>query len=149
MNSAPTPFLQPSPLERFFNRLFGVFVGWGIGPSYNYLLQVQGRKSGRIYSTPVNVLDRQGNRLLVAPRGETQWVRNARVSGEVWLKRGRTPQRFKLRALDDRDKPEILRKYLSRYRLTVQRYFPVPASAGLEMFSDIARQYPVFESIPQ
>src|SRR6266516_7002279 len=85
----------------------------------------------------------------LAPRGETQWVRNARVSGEVWLKRGRTRQRFKLRALDDRDKPEILREYLSRYRLTVQRYFAVPAGAGLEMFSDIVRQYPVFELIPQ
>ncbi len=149
MNSAPTPFLQPSPLERFFNRLFGVFVGWGIGPSYNYLLQVQGRKSGRIYSTPVNVLDRQGNRLLVAPRGETQWVRNARVSGQVWLKRGRSRQRFKLRALDDREKPDVLREYLSRYKLAVQPCFPLPPDARLEAFSDIAAQYPVFELIPQ
>ena len=144
-----TRFSQPSPIERLFNRLFGLLAGWGIGLPHNYLLQVKGRKSGRVYSTPVNVLDYKGNRLLVAPRGETQWVRNARVSGEVWLKRGRTRQRFKLRALDDREKPEILREYLSRYRLTVQRYFPVPASAGLEMFSDIARQYPVFELIPQ
>ncbi len=144
-----TRFSQPSPIERLSNRLFGLLVGWGIGLPHNYLLQVKGRKSGRVYSTPVNVLDYKGNRLLVAPRGETQWVRNARVSGEVWLKRGRTRQRFKLRALDDRDKPEILREYLSRYRLTVQRYFAVPAGAGLEMFSDIVRQYPVFELIPQ
>ena len=144
-----TRFSRPNPIERLFNRLFGLLAGWGIGLPHNYLLQVKGRKSGRVYSTPVNVLDYKGNRLLVAPRGETQWVRNARVSGEVWLKRGRTRQRFKLRALDDREKPEILREYLSRYRLTVQRYFPVPASAGLEMFSDIARQYPVFELIPQ
>ena len=149
MNSAPTPFLQPSPLERFFNRLFGVFVGWGIGPSYNYLLQVQGRKTGRVYSTPVNVLNYNGQRLLVAPRGETQWVRNARVTGEVWLKRGRSRQRFALRALDDRDKPEILREYLNRYRIAVQRYFPVPANAPLEAFASIARQYPVFELIAQ
>jgi len=144
-----TRFSQPSPIERLSNRLFGLLVGWGIGLPHNYLLQVKGRKSGRVYSTPVNVLDYKGNRLLVAPRGETQWVRNARVSGEVWLKRGRSRQRFKLRALDESDKPEILREYLSRYRLTVQRYFPVPASARLEMFSDIARQYPVFEFIPQ
>jgi deazaflavin-dependent oxidoreductase (nitroreductase family) len=132
-----------------FNRLFGAFVGWGIGPSYAYLLQVQGRKSGRIYSTPVSVLDYKGKRLLVAPRGETHWVRNARVTGQVWLKRGRSRQRYALRALDDRDKPEILREYLNRYKVTVQRYFSVPVGAPLEAFSDIAWQYPVFEMIAQ
>src|SRR6478752_5166789 len=112
MPTAPTPFLQPSSFERLFNRLFGYLVGWGIGLPHNYLLQVQGRKSGRFYSTPVNILDYKGKRLLVAPRGETQWVRNARVSGQVWLKRGRNRQLYALRALDDRDKPEILREYL-------------------------------------
>ncbi len=142
-------FVQPSALARLFNRLFGMLVGWGIGPSYSYLLQVQGRKSGRTYSTPVNMLDYQGKRLLVATRGETQWVRNARVSGQVWLKKGRSRQGFKLRALDDREKPDVLREYLSRYKLAVQRFFPVPPDARLEAFSDIAGQYPVFELIPQ
>jgi len=83
MNSAPTPFLQPSPLERFFNRLFGVFVGWGIGPSYNYLLQVQGQKSGRISSTPVNVLDRQGNRLLGPTRRDAMGAKCPRERPSV------------------------------------------------------------------
>ncbi len=149
MGSTPTPFLQPSSFERLFNRLFGYLVGWGIGLSHNYLVQVQGRKSGRIYSTPVNILDYNGKRLLVAPRGETQWVRNARVSGQVWLKRGRVRQRFKLRTVDEREKPEILREYLNRYKVTVQRYFSVPAGSPPEAFSGIAPQYPVFELIPQ
>jgi deazaflavin-dependent oxidoreductase (nitroreductase family) len=149
MNSTPAPFHQPSSFERLFNRVFGILVGWGIGLAHNYLLQVAGRKSRRIYSTPVNILDYKGRRLLVAPRGETQWVRNARVSGQVWLKRGRSRQRYALRALDDRDKPEILREYLNRYKVTVQRYFSVPVGAPLEAFSDIAWQYPVFEMIAQ
>jgi len=144
-----TRFSQPSPIERLSNRLFGLLVGWGIALPHNYLLQVKGRKSGRVYSTPVNVLDYKGNRLLVAPRGETQWVRNARVSGQVWLKRGRSRQRFKLRALDDREKPDVLREYLSRYKLAVQRCFPLPPDARLEAFSDNAAQYPVFEFLPQ
>ena len=76
-------------------------------------------------------------------------MRNARVSGQVWLKRGRSRQRYKLRVLDDQEKPEILRQYLTRYKLTVQRYFPIPARARLEAFSEIAPQYPVFELIPQ
>jgi F420H(2)-dependent quinone reductase len=149
MKSTPQRFLQPGPPARFLNRVFGLLIGWGIGPSYTYVLQLQGRKSGRTYSAPVNVLDYKGKRLLVAPRGETQWVRNARVTGQVWLKKGRSRQQFKLTELDDREKPDILREYLNRYKLAVQRYFPVPPDARIEAFSDIAGQYPVFELIPR
>ena len=144
MNST-RPFRQPNPFERLFNRFFGLLVGWGIGLPHNYLVQVQGRKSGRIYSTPVDVLDFQDKRYLVAPRGETQWVRNARVTGQVWLKKGRSRQQYALRLLEDREKPEVLKEYLNRYKTTVQRYFSVPAGAPLEAFSGIAPRYPVFE----
>jgi deazaflavin-dependent oxidoreductase (nitroreductase family) len=149
MNNTRPEFLRPNVAERFFNRLFGVLVGWGIGLPHNYLLQVEGRKTGRIYSMPVNILDYKGKRYLVAPRGETQWVRNARVSRRVWLKKGRTRQSFTLRSLSDPEKPEILREYLNRYKTPVQRYFPVPAGAPLEAFSPVASQYPVFELVAQ
>src|SRR6516225_12388964 len=113
-------YLAPSAFERWFNWLFGVIVGWGFALPHNYLLQVQGRKTGRIYSTPVNVLDYEGKRFLVAPRGETQWVRNAIASGHVWLKRGRSREQFSLRILENRDKPILLSEYLNRYKTTVQ-----------------------------
>jgi len=149
MSSRRAAFLRPSITERLFNHLFGVLVGWGIGLPHNYLVQVEGRKTGRIYSTPVDVLDHDGKRFLVAPRGETQWVRNARVSGRVLLKKGRFRQRFALRELNDHEKPEILREYLNRFKTTVQRYFPVPAGSPLEAFSSIVPQYPVFELVAE
>ena len=144
---SPT-FLKPTLLDRWINRLFGLIVGWGFGLSHNYLLQVPGRRSGRIYSTPVNVLDMNGKRFLVGPRGETQWVRNARVSGEVWLKKGRRRQQFRLRPVANEDKPAILKAYLDRFKTTVQRYFPIPAASPLDAFQPIAGQYPVFELLP-
>ncbi|HXV84526.1 MAG TPA: hypothetical protein VEG60_32145, partial [Candidatus Binatia bacterium] len=70
-------FDQPTTVDRAINKLFGFLVGLGLGLRHNYLLQVRGRKSGRIYSTPVDVLRRDKKRYLVAPRGYTQWVRNA------------------------------------------------------------------------
>lgn len=76
-------FNQPTTVDRAINKLFGLLVGLGLGLGHNYLLHVRGRKSGRIYSTPVDVLDRAGKRYLVAPRGYTQWVRNAIASGAV------------------------------------------------------------------
>src|SRR6266851_3499378 len=103
MNSNSPTFRQPTALERAFNRTFGFLVGLGLGFSYNYLLEVRGRKSGKIYSTPINLLELGGKRFLVAPRGQTQWVRNAEVAGEVTLKRGKTRQRFRLRPIPDAD----------------------------------------------
>ena len=75
-------FQKPSAIERLFNRVFGFLVGLGLGLSHKYLLQVRGRKTGRLYSTPVNLLSVDGERYLVAPRGEAHWVRNARAAGE-------------------------------------------------------------------
>ena len=148
MNESRAAFIQPSPTERWFNRLFGFFVGIGLGLPHNYLLQVQGRKTGRIYSTPVNILDYGEKRFLVAPRGETQWVRNARVIGQVWLKRGRFRKSFRLREVADAEKAEILKTYLDRFKTTVQRYFPVPAGSPPEAFVELAARYPVFELLP-
>lgn len=141
-------YRQPTPGERFFNRAFGVLVGLGLGLPHNYLVQVRGRKSGKIYSTPIDLLELEGKRFLVAPRGRTQWVRNAEAAGEVTLKRGRTRLRYRIRPIPDVDKPELLKAYLDRFKTTVQRYFPVPAGSPPQSFVEIAGNYPVFELLP-
>jgi deazaflavin-dependent oxidoreductase (nitroreductase family) len=150
MSAAPAmpAFLEPKPVEKFFNRAFGFLVGLGIGPGYMYLLQVRGRKSGRVYSTPVNVLDVEGNRYLVAPRGRTQWVRNAEAVGEIALKKARYRQTFRLRPISDSEKTELLKMYLDRFVAAVQRYFPVKAGSPPEAFREVAPNYPVFELQP-
>ena len=140
-------FNRPTTVDRAINKLFGLLVGLGLGLPHNYLLQVRGRKSGRIYSTPVDVLDRDDKRYLVAPRGYTEWVRNAIAIGTVSLKKGRRSEAFGIRLLSDDEKPEILKSYLDRYKLTVQRYFPVPAGSPTEAFRPLTGEYPVFELI--
>ena len=148
MNSTVPSFRAPSAVERVFNRVFGFVVGLGWGFSYNYLLQVRGRKSGKLYSTPIDLLEKNGTRYLVAPRGRTQWVRNAEAVGEIVLKKGKLMQRFRLRALSDQEKPEILKAYLDQFRKEVQTYFPVPAGSPVEAFRDLVQTYPAFELIP-
>jgi deazaflavin-dependent oxidoreductase (nitroreductase family) len=142
-------FDKPTPLERAFNRFFGVLVGLGLGLPHNYLLQVRGRKSGRLYSTPVDVLDRDSRWFLVAGRGNTQWVRNAAATNTVWLKKGRRREEFRLRAVPDEEKSEILKAYVDRFAFTVQRYFPVRAGSPVESFRPIVARYPVFELWPK
>lgn len=147
MSSAPV-FRPPTPLEKAFNRAYGFLVGLGLGFSYNYLLQVRGRKSGKLYSTPINRLEQNGKQYLVAPRGRAQWVRNAEAAGEITLKRGSWRQNFRLRSLDENEKLEILKAYLDTFKREVQGYFPVPAGSPREAFIAIADNYPAFELLP-
>lgn len=140
-----TIYNRPNFVEHYFNKLFGFLVGLGLGLPHNYLLVVCGRKSGRNYSTPVNVLSYSGKRFLVAGRGYTQWVRNALATGEVVLRKGRQSERFTIVSISDDAKPEILKVYLDRFRRTVQRYFPVPAGSPAAALRPFASRYPVFE----
>ena len=122
----------------------------GLGFSYNYLLQVRGRKSGKIYSTPIDLLELGGKRFLVAPRGRTQWVRNAEAAGEITLKKGKYAAEVRAsRALSDQEKPEILKAYLDQFKREVQSYFPVPAGSPVEAFRELVQSYPAFELIPR
>ena len=148
MNAGAATYHKATAVERLFNRIFGLLVGLGLGLPHNYLVQVRGRKSGKIYSTPVDLLEFDGKRFLVAPRGRTQWVRNAEAAGEVTLKKGSTRLHYRLRAIPDDGKPELLKAYLDRFKTTVQPYFPVPAGSAPQAFVEIAPNYPVFELLP-
>ena len=142
---SPEHFSQPNAFDRFINRAFGFLVKLGFGLAHNFLLEVQGRKSGRIYSTPVNLLEFKGRRYLVAPRGYTQWVRNVLSNGEATLVKGARREQVRLRAIENESKAELLKLYLDRFKLTVQRYFPIPAGSTVEEFHSLAERYPVFE----
>ncbi len=141
-------FQRVGLVERQLNRLLGVLASRGLGPAYTYRLEVEGRKSGRRYSTPVNLMRRNGRPYLVAPRGWTQWVRNALAAGTVRLSRGRSVQEFGVRLVPEPDRPPILKDYLERYRGAVQRYFEVRAGSPVEAFEAIVADYPVLELVP-
>ncbi len=145
MEPKPLPFEAPTRMERLFNRAFGLLLRLGIGLGHNYLLEVRGRKSGQLYSTPVDVLFLRDRMYLVAGRGYTQWVRNALANGSVTLRKGRMREDFQAVAVADADKPELLAAYLSRFKLTVQRYFPVPAGSPATAFEPLAPRYPVLQ----
>jgi deazaflavin-dependent oxidoreductase (nitroreductase family) len=138
-------FLTLSPLERGFNRLLGFMVSHGIGPGYCRELLVPGRKSGRVYSTPVNLLEHEGKLWLVSPRGRTQWTHNAEAAGEVVLKRGSQRITYSVRATAPEERPQLLKLYLQTFASQVQRFFPIKPGAPVSEFAAIASGHPVYQ----
>ena len=143
----PENFQKESALDRFFNRLMGRMVGLGIAPGYMRLLEVRGRKSGKLFTTPVNLLELNGRRILVAARGETAWARNARAAGRVTLRRGAKSESLKVLELVDADKPELIKAFVDRFASQVQRFFDVKAGSPAADFRAVCSRTPVFELV--
>src|SRR6516164_9370221 len=77
----------------------------GVSVYGSRILAVRGRKSGEWRTNPVNLLEFEGQRYLVAPRGVTEWVRNIRVSGGGELRLGNRREPIRVVELSDADKP--------------------------------------------
>ena len=145
MEEQSANFEKLSALDRIFNSVMGALVRVGIGLPQMRVLEVRGRKSGKLYRLPVDLLPDGGKLYLVAPRGHTQWVRNAEASRTITLRRGFQAEEYSLRALSGEEKNRILAAYLDRFRREVQRFFPLPAGSPAESFAPLASRYPAFE----
>jgi hypothetical protein len=141
-------YLKPGAVERIFGRLLTFFVRIGVIRGHFYVLEVRGRKSGRTLTLPVDPIEFEGRRYLVSPRGNSNWVRNARTAGQVVLVRAMRRRRYAVRELPPGMRSPILKAYLDRFAGEVQRFFPVPKGSPVESFNDLAPRYPVFELQP-
>jgi len=93
-------------------------------------LAVRGRRTGEWRTVPVNVLDLDGARYLVAPRGDTNWARNLRAAGagEIRTRRGTEP--FTAVEVPEEERKPIIDAYLARWGSQVESQFaklPDPA----------------------
>ncbi len=132
--------------RNIFNRVVAGLTRLGVSVWGSRVLRVRGRKTGEVRTTPVNLLTYEGTRYLVAPRGETQWVRNIRAAnGEGELALGRKIEPFHGVELGDDEKPDVLRAYLKRWKAEVGVFFDgVSANSSEEDVARIAPQHPVF-----
>jgi deazaflavin-dependent oxidoreductase (nitroreductase family) len=132
-----------------FNQLVAFLTKRGMSVLGSRVLAVKGRSSGEWRTTPVNLLSYESRRYLVAPRGETQWVRNLRAAGTGELRLGRRAETFRGRELTDEEKVPVLRAYLRRWKAEVGIFFD---GTGPDSTDDqlraIAPKHPAFEVLP-
>jgi deazaflavin-dependent oxidoreductase (nitroreductase family) len=128
------------------NRLVAGMTRLGISIWGSRVLEVRGRNIGEPRRSPVNPLELDGARYLIAPRGHTQWVRNLRAAGEGYLLLGGRRERLSARELPDDEKEPILRAYLKKWKWEVDRFFGgVGPDAPTDELRRIAPDHPVFE----
>lgn len=135
-----------TPLRQAGNALIGPLARLGLAGKRTHVLTVTGRKSGRRYSTPVQLLFVEGQRWLVAPYGERSWVKNARAAGFVELARAGRSERLLIEEVGPSEAAPVLREYLGRTPI-VAPYFDAGADSPLADFAAEAARHPVFRLI--
>jgi deazaflavin-dependent oxidoreductase (nitroreductase family) len=146
-NEATSYYKRPGWFARkvgapFLNFLMHLGISaWG-----SRVLEHTGRRSGKSFRTPVNLLTVGTDQYLVSPRGESEWVRNVRAAdGRLVLILGRRHQAYTATEVPLAATPEILRTYLRRWKFEVGMFFEGvgPDSTDAE-FLAIAARHPVF-----
>ena len=134
--------------RRSANVLVRCLLRVGLGPRHTYLLSVRGRRTGRLHSTPVTLVEEENQRWLVAPYGEVGWVRNARAVGQVTLSRGGRIERAAIFEVQPAEAAPVLRRYVMQVPIT-RPYFDVRPDSSLEAFLAEALRHPVFRIVPE
>jgi deazaflavin-dependent oxidoreductase (nitroreductase family) len=145
--SALTYYKRPGWLMRkAFTPFLNLLMRGGISVWGSRVLEHRGRKSGKAFHTPVNLLTVGDQQYLVAARGETEWVRNVRTAqGKLVLILGRRRHSYLATEVPVAERTEILRSYLRRWKFEVGMFFEGvgPDSTDAE-FATIAPRHPVF-----
>ena len=132
---------------RLINRVFRLMTRLGLGASYRHILTVPGRTTGRLYSTPVDVIEVAGDRWLVAGYGPASWVRNARAAGEVALSRGGRTETFKVEEVAAPAAIPVLRAYIAEIKVT-RAYFDASPESPDDVIAAELERHAVFRVAP-
>lgn len=141
----PTRYEEPNRAARAANVVIRWLADAGISIAGTRALRVRGRKSGKQRAVVVNLLTVDGVDYLVSPRGDTQWARNVRAAAVVEVGPRWRRRRVRATEVDDAAKPDLLRRYLSRWYWQVKDYVAglTPDSSD-EEFLAAAPTIPVF-----
>ena len=98
-------------------------------------LAVPGRTTGEWRTVAIHVLELDGARYLVAPRGDTEWVRNLRASGTGEIRRRGSREPFHATDVPVEQRPPIIAAYRERWDREVFVHFKaLPDAADHPVF---------------
>jgi hypothetical protein len=140
-------YKKPGTVDKIANTILGFFTSRGIGPGKIHTIEARGRKSGQLRTAVVNIVIYEGDRYLVAPRGNTEWARNVKAAnGDASLLR-KEREKVHLEDVPVDQRAPVIRAYLGENAMTTKAHFGVDPDAPIEEFERIAADHPTFKVI--
>ena len=145
MSAKNAPAFRMTRGRRAGDAIMSALIRGGVVP-HSYLLTTRGRRTGRLRTTPVTLVEGDGHRFLVAPYGAVSWVLNARAAGEVILSRRGHSTAYRVREVGAGEAGSVLKRYIRMARPT-RPYFRATPEAPVADFVAEAGRHPVFELV--
>ena len=120
----------------------------GIRFNGSVLITVAGRKTGRPHSTPISMVEFEGQRYVQSPFGNVDWVRNLRAAGKATLSWGRRHETVTVTELSPEQAAPVIKSILAGAPKMIRDYFDVTPESSLEEFIRDARKRAVFAVHP-
>lgn len=127
-----------------FNTMIVALLRAGVKIGNMTLLTVPGRKSGQPRTTPIWVTEHHGQRWVISPYGQVNWVHNLRVASEATLTRAHHTERISAVELSAREAAPMLKQTLATAPSFLLAYFDVTPDSPLEDFEREVPHHPVF-----
>jgi deazaflavin-dependent oxidoreductase (nitroreductase family) len=140
-----TRYAEPNRAAQAANTTIRWLAELGISIAGTRALRVRGRKTGKQRGVVINLLTVDGVDYVVSPRGNTQWARNVRAAGVVEVGPRWRSERAEISEVADDAKPELLRRYLTRWYWQVKGYVAgLTPESGDDELRAAAPSIPVF-----
>ena len=125
----------------FFTRSL---LALGISFNGSTLITVPGRKTGQPHSTPITVVEFEGQRYVQSPFGSVNWVRNLRAAGKATLSWGRRHETVIATELTPEQAAPVIKSILPHAPKVIRDYFDVTSDSSLEEIIRDAPNHPMF-----
>ena len=130
------------------NAFMRAMLALGISLNGTTLITVPGRKTGRPQSTPITMVEFEGQRYVQSPFGSVNWVRNLRAAGKATLSWGRRRETIVVTELTAEQAAPVIRSMLPRAPKVIRDYFDVTPESSLEEIIHDAPKHAVFAIRP-
>src|ERR1700694_1169708 len=114
------------------NTLTRTLLALGIRFNDSTLLTWPGRKTGAPHSTPITMVEYEGQRYVQSPFGDVNWVRNLRAAGQATLSWGPRKETVTVTELSPEQAAPVIKSLLGHAPKMIQEYFDVTANSSLD-----------------
>jgi deazaflavin-dependent oxidoreductase (nitroreductase family) len=130
------------------NALTRTLLSLGIPFNGAALITVPGRKTGRPHSTPITMVEFEGQRYVQSPFGNVDWVRNLRAAGTATLSWGSRHETVAATELTPEQAAPVIKSMLGHAPKMIRDYFDVTPESSLEEIIHDAPNHAVFAVHP-
>ena len=130
------------------NAFMRAMLALGISLNGTTLITVPGRKTGRPHSTPITMVEFDGQRYVQSPFGNVNWVCNLRAAGKATLSWGRRQETVIATELSPEQAAPIIKSMLPHAPKMIRDYFDVTPESSLEEIIHDAPKHAVFAIRP-